>query len=65
MAKRIYKVGPKTATATHLVRASTKSVAIAHVAREQLDAEVAKQEDLVKMLGNGMKVEEAGEDKGD
>lgn len=45
-----------------LVRANTQAQAIGHVVRNAYEAEVANQETLVRMLGDGAKVQEAGEE---
>lgn len=58
MTTRIYRVqtprGPK------LIRAANQSAAIRHASRSMISAEVASQDDLVRMLGAGEKVEDAG-----
>lgn len=55
MAERIYVVGGP--TGIHLVNASTKQSAIAYVAHNVYRATVATQNDLVELLGKGVKVE--------
>ena len=64
MAKsRIYQVDILRApTAVRLVRASSQAQAIRHVAEGLITADIAGQEALVKLLGNGVKVEDAGEE---
>lgn len=60
MSKRIYVVtGPELKQT--LVRATVPSQAISHVANTSFSAEIAKQEDLVKLLGEGKVVETFGE----
>jgi len=54
MSTRIYKVISN--SGSYLVRASTRSQAIAHVAKEEILATVATQEDIVEMMGQGRKV---------
>jgi hypothetical protein len=44
-----------------LVRATVPSQAISHVAHASFSADIAKQEDLVKLLGEGKVVETFGE----
>lgn len=56
---RIYKVG--TLKGARLVRAPNKAQAINHVARDTIAAEVAAQDDLVNLLSEGVKVENAKE----
>ena len=57
MSERIYVVGGP--TGIHLVSATTKQTAIAYVAHNQYKAAVASQNDLVELLGKGIKVEQA------
>ena len=57
MSERIYVVGGP--TGIHLVNATTKQTAIAYVAHSQYNAAVATQNDLVELLGKGVKVEHA------
>ena len=57
MSERIYVVGGP--TGIHLVSATTKQTAIAYVANNQYNANVASQNDLVELLGKGVKVEYA------
>lgn len=57
MSERIYVVGGP--TGVHLVNATTKQTAIAYVAHSQYNATVASQNDLVELLGKGVKVEHA------
>ena len=44
-----------------LVRARTASEAIRHAIANRFSAEVASQDDLIRLVGDGMKVETAGE----
>ncbi len=44
-----------------LVRANTQAQAIGHVVRNRYGAEVADQETLVRLLADGVKVEECGD----
>jgi len=60
MATRIYQVTSN--TGVHLVRASTRSQAIAFIARTEMSATVATQEDIVTHLQQGRTVVDA---KGD
>lgn len=61
MAKRIYKVNtPEPGIA--LVRANGPRQAVAHVVGNFFQASVATQEDLVKLIKDGVTVEEAGEE---
>jgi hypothetical protein len=57
MSIRIYAV--KDGDTTRLVRASHPSVAISHVARGKFKAAVAKPEEIVTAMTNGVKVEDA------
>ena len=57
MAERIYVVGGP--TGIHLISSSTKQGAIAYVAHNVYKATVATQNDLVELLGKGVKVEHA------
>ena len=57
MAERIYVVGGP--TGIHLVKSSTKQGAVAYVAHSVYRATVATQNDLVELLGRGVKVETA------
>lgn len=43
-----------------LVRAIRRAAALAHVARRTLNARVASQDDLLRAVSRGIKVEEAG-----
>jgi len=60
MSKRIYTVSDGDRTEV-LVRASSRSQAISHVARKIFRSRVATQGDLELHLGNGAKIEETGE----
>ena len=57
MSERIYVVGGP--TGIHLVSAHTKQTAVAYVAHNVYKAAVASQNDLVELLGKGVKVEQA------
>lgn len=62
MSKRTYKVTNSGDTeSVHLVKASTQAQAIGFVVRNTFKAEVASQDDLIALLGNGVKVEDAGD----
>ena len=58
---RIYKVSITHGNQTKekLIRAITKSGAIRHVAAKCIEAEVASQDELVRLATSGEKVEEA------
>jgi hypothetical protein len=62
---RIYLVtqstgeGSGAADSQHLVRAASQAQAIRHVVSDQFSADVATQDDLVTLLGRGVKVREA------
>ena len=57
MSERIYAVyNNKTA---RLIRAKTKSQAIAHVAQTEFNVNVASQDELITLLNLGVKVENA------
>lgn len=66
MSTRIYVVSSKSNIASdkghRLVKASTPAQALRHVASGLFDVEVASQDALVKLAGNGTKVEIAGEE---
>lgn len=47
---------------TRLVKASSQAQAIGHVVRARYTAGVAKQDELVRLMGAGVKVEEASAD---
>lgn len=68
MSKRIYIVTPqkelsidKISQKPVLVRASTQSQAARHVTRDLYSVAVADGEDIVKLLSDGAKVQDAGE----
>lgn len=62
-AKRIYVVSDGgIPEGESLVKASTPAQAIGFVVRERYSAEVASQEQLVTLIGAGIKVQEAGEE---
>lgn len=56
---RIYVV--KHNNAQRLVRAGNPAQAIRHVAKKEISAEVASQDQLVELAGKGVTVEDAGE----
>jgi hypothetical protein len=55
--KRIYNVDGK-----HLVRAINGSQALRHVVKAEHTVTLASQDDIVKMVGEGISVEEAKSD---
>lgn len=55
---RIYRTN--TPNGSRLVRAANRAQAITHVARDIIKADVATQDDLVTLTGEGVKVETAG-----
>ena len=59
MNHRIYIVSDNETGVSKLVRANNKSQAIRYVAENILDASVATQEELVKLLSSGSEVESA------
>lgn len=62
MAKRVYVVESKKGAAPRLVNATIGSSAIAHVAKQEYTARVAKQTDLIDIgMKKGVKIEEAGD----
>lgn len=65
MNKRIYEVSSVKLSAdpAYLVRASNASQAIRFIAQREWNVEVATQDRLVKLLGDGVKVQEAGSDE--
>lgn len=60
MNRKIYVV--KQAERAYLVRASSRSQALAHIARETMSVDYADQESLVELLASGVAVEEARRD---
>ena len=58
MSNRIYIV--KQDKKERLVRAVSAAAAIRHVSYPMFEARVASQQDLVNLIGQGVKVEEAG-----
>lgn len=65
MSTRIYAVYDERTLDTdgqRLVRASTRSRALRHVAQGIFTVVVASQDELVELLGQGIKVEDAGEE---
>lgn len=62
-AKRIYIVAEgETGDTRRLVRAANPSQAVSHVVKSIFKATVATQDELVELAGNGVKVEDAGEE---
>lgn len=59
MAQRIYIVKNKTTGSIHLIRASVVSQAVAHAAKQEFEAHVATQDELVDGLNQGIKIEKA------
>jgi len=57
MKKRIYRV--QFNSTSLLVRASNKNTAIRHVVSQNIQADVATQDDLVKLTAAGVEVQEA------
>lgn len=68
MSSRIYvvnleKTTPGSNPVAYLVRASSAGQAIRHVTKPLITCHVAGQGELVNLLGSGVKVEEAGDEK--
>lgn len=59
MAQRIYLVTNKTTGSIRLIKASIVSQAIALAAKQEFEAHVATQDELVDGLNAGMKIEKA------
>lgn len=59
MASRIYCVKSKDTSQCYLVRADNKSQAMRAVAEKTYTSEVAEQDTLVELVGNGMSVLDA------
>jgi hypothetical protein len=57
MAQRIYLVTNKTTGASRLIKAAVVSQAIAHAAKQDFEAHVATQDELVDGLNAGVKIE--------
>ena len=62
---RIYAVRDRHSGGTSLVRAASPASAIRHVAEDMLAASVATQDELVRLLTEGVVVETAGEEPAD
>lgn len=60
MSQRIYVVTNRDTPVQHLVRAASPAQAIRHVARAKFGCAVAGQETIVELLGEGVRVEDAG-----
>lgn len=58
--KRFYNIDGK-----HLVRAASQAQALRHFVKNRHKVEVASQDDIVKMFGEGVKVEETSEQEGE
>lgn len=58
---RIYKV--ETPNGARLVRAQNRVQAVNHVARATIKGEVASQDDLIELVGAGVKVEDVGDEE--
>ena len=65
-ARRIYKIRDTESRdderAYALVRATNPAQAIRHVVRDRFTADVASQDDLVELVGHGLKVQTAGDE---
>jgi hypothetical protein len=59
MAQRIYTVKNTTTGSVRLIRASVVSQALAHAAKQDFEAHVATQDELVNGLLDGLKIENA------
>lgn len=57
MARRIYIVKNTTTGASRLIRAAVVSQAIAHAAKQEFEAHVATQDELVDSLNAGIAIE--------
>lgn len=57
--KRIYLVSEQNDGGRYLVRATSQASAIRHVTADLFKAEVAKQEELVSLVAEGFRVEDA------
>lgn len=65
-ATRPYVVKDKITNKTRLVRATSQAAARNHCARDQFSVEAASANDVIDLIGQGHKVEEArAEDAGD
>lgn len=58
--QRIYVVHHKHSKASKLIRATNQSQAVRHVTEDEYDCRVAQQDDLVRLVAEGVKVENAG-----
>lgn len=61
MSKRIYVVHDKVDGVDYLIRAATQAQAIKSLVDKRYEAEVADPETLVRLVGQGKRVEDAGE----
>ena len=61
MSKRIYAVDGPEGIETRLVNATTRGVAVSHVAKDHFTARIPKAPELVKLVNKGTKVEETEE----
>lgn len=60
--KRIYAVVPKAGDdKARLVRAATNISALSHVAKQKFEVRLASQDDIVELVADGTKVEDATE----
>lgn len=62
--QRIYIVKNNTTGSSRLIRASVVSQAIAHAAKQEFEAHVATQDELVDGLNAGIKIEKASVNAG-
>jgi hypothetical protein len=58
--RRVYVVHHKHSKTSRLVRAANQSQAIRHATEEDYDCKVASQDDCIRLVAEGVKVENAG-----
>jgi len=59
MAKRVYLVKDRTTNIPRLIRASNRTHARGFAAIDKFGVSIADQDDLIELIGGGMKVEDA------
>lgn len=58
--KRVYVIHNRHSGKNHLVRAATPAQAISHITRSEYACKVAEQDDLIRLVAEGVKVEDTG-----
>jgi hypothetical protein len=60
--QRTYIVTNHKAKTVRLVKAPNQARALAHVIKDELSVDFAEQDDLIHLLGDGVKVEQSGDE---